>query len=96
MKPVSGVHSRIFNNVDAVSGRQKSDKSFSDRLKGMMEDVNQKQHHADISAEKVVKGELGIQEGMLSMHEADVSLRYFIKVREKVVQAYNEIRKMPV
>ncbi len=96
MKQVSGIHPRLLNTVNSVTGDRKNDTSFSDRLKGLMEDVNTKQHHADISAEKVIKGELGIHEGMLSMHEADVSFRYFVKVREKVIQAYNEIRKMPV
>ena len=96
MKPVSGIPTQLINAGKAVSGPQKTDKSFSDRLKGLMEDVNQKQHHADVSVEKVIKGELGIHEGMLSIHEADVSLKYFVKVREKVIGAYNEIRKMPV
>ncbi len=96
MKPVEGIQSGILNNSIGISGQKKIDTSFSDRLKGLMEDVNTKQHDADVSAEKVVKGELGIHEGMLSIHEADVSLRYFVKVREKVIQAYNEIRKMPV
>jgi flagellar hook-basal body complex protein FliE len=44
----------------------------------------------------VVKGELGIHEGMISISEADISLRYLVQVRAKVMAAYNEIIKMPI
>ncbi len=96
MKPISGINQNLLNAGSGITKQKNTDKSFSDRLKGLMEDVNAKQNHADVSAEKVVKGELGIHEGMLSIHEADVSFRYLVKVREKVLQAYNEIKKMPV
>lgn len=96
MKINADVNNRIsktFNNSEAPSNMKPD---FSDRLKSMLKDVNQKQHTADASIEKVVKGELGIHEGMMSVQEADVSLRYLVQVRAKVMQAYNEIMKMPV
>ncbi len=96
MKEISGVQQGLLNTTPQAQKPASTDRSFSDRLKGLMEDVNLKQHDADSATQKVIKGELGIHEGMLSLHEADVSLRYFVKVREKVIQAYNEIRKMPV
>lgn len=96
MSGIQGINSNLNNVVSTGAKPIRAGESFSDRFKALMEDVNTKQHTADESAEKVVKGEMGIHEGMLSVHEADISLKYFIKIREKVMQAYNEVRKMPV
>lgn len=96
MKGIEGINSSFASVSQTGTKPVRSGQSFSERLKGLMEDVNTKQHTADESAEKVVKGEMGIHEGMLSIHEADISLKYFVKVREKVMAAYNEVRKMPV
>lgn len=97
MNGISG----IGNNRMIIGGqpgitKENSGQSFADRLKDLLDDVNEKQHTADESSEKVIKGELGLHEGMLAVSEADMSFRYLVKVREKVMQAYNEIRKMPV
>lgn len=68
--------------------------SFEDRLKGAIKEVNDLHHTADNSIEKVIKGEMGIHEGMLAIQEADTSLRLLVQVRAKVMAAYNEIMHM--
>lgn len=93
---VKSLNNRI-SRIDQGSGPTiQPDRQFSDRLKDMIKDVNAKQHKADSDAEKVIKGELGIHEGMISISEADMSLRYLVQVRAKVMQAYNEIMKMQI
>lgn len=96
MSGIPGINNRLSNVVSAGTKPARPEQSFADRFKTLLEEVNTKQHSADDSTEKVIKGELGIHEGMLSINEADTSLKYLIKVREKVMQAYNEVRKMPV
>lgn len=96
MNPISGIRPELINSGNGITGKEAVSKDFTDRFKEMLGEVNEKQHEADTSTEKVIRGELGIHEGMLSIHEADVSLRYLIKVREKVMAAYDEIRKMSV
>ncbi len=96
MDRISGINNSLNNLVPKGSKPVSTGGNFADRLKTLLEDVNTKQQTADESTEKVIKGELGIHEGMLSIHEADISLKYLVKVREKVMQAYNEVRKMPV
>lgn len=88
--------SRIFRNQTGEESGTVDGPSFSDRLSSMLKDVNTKQHDADIAAEKVIKGEMGIHEGMISLSEADISLRYLTQVRSKVMTAYNEIIKMSI
>lgn len=96
MNTITGIGNKMVQTDYSGVKQGKSEHSFADRLKGLLDDVNVKQNEANESTEKVIKGELGIHEGMLSIHEADVSFRYLVKVREKVMQAYNEVRKMPV
>ncbi len=67
---------------------------FSDRLKAAVDDVNKLQHSADNATQEVIKGNLGIHEGMLAMQEADLSLRLFLQVKNKVMDAYREIMRI--
>jgi flagellar hook-basal body complex protein FliE len=82
--------------VKQKNGGEAVTPDFSERLKAMLTDVNQKQHTADDSIKKVINGEMDIHDGMISVTEADISLRYLIQVRAKVMQAYNEIIKMQI
>ena len=70
------------------------DDGFAGRLKKAVEEVNQQQHKADDAIEKVVNGELGVHEGMMTIGKADLSLRYMLQVRNKVMEAYREIMRM--
>lgn len=70
------------------------DKGFGQRVKEAIETVNRMQHDADSAAEQVVKGSLGIHEGMLAISKADISLRLLLQVRNKVLEAYREINRM--
>ena len=72
------------------------DQGFGSRLKAAIQEVNQNQHSADIAIEKVVKGELGIHEGMIAVSKADLSLKLLLRFRNKVMEAYKEISRMPV
>jgi flagellar hook-basal body complex protein FliE len=69
---------------------------FSETLKSAVAEVNQLQQTADGAAEKVVRGEIGIHEGMLAMGKADLSLRLMLQVRNKAMDAYREIMQMSV
>ncbi len=73
-----------------------NDREFMDRLKTAIKKVNESNQIADKSAEQVIKGDLGIHEGMLRIHEAEISLKLFLEVRRKVLDAYKEIIHMPV
>jgi flagellar hook-basal body complex protein FliE len=68
--------------------------SFEERLKGAIKEVNDLHHTSDQAIEKVIRGEMGIHEGMIAIQEADTSLRLLAQVRTKVMAAYNEIMHM--
>lgn len=67
---------------------------FAEKLENSILEINQRQLDADQAIEQVVTGELGIHEGMLKIQEADISMRLFLQIRRKVMDAYTEIMRM--
>ena len=67
---------------------------FAEKLEKSILEINQRQLNADQAIEQVVNGELGIHEGMLKIQEADISMRLFLQIRRKVMDAYTEIMRM--
>ncbi len=71
-----------------------TDKGFGEKLKQAVQEVNRLQQVADRSVEQVIKGNLGIHEGMIAIQEADISLRLLLQVKNKVMEAYRQLMAM--
>lgn len=68
---------------------------FGSELADNLKQVNQLQTEADKAIEDgAVNGATNIHETMLRIEEADVSLRLMTKIRNKAVDAYQEIMRM--
>jgi len=71
------------------------EKTFQETLKESLEKVNEIQQEADDAVKKLATGEGGnIHETMLAIEKADVSFRMMMQVRNKIVEAYQEIMRM--
>ena len=68
--------------------------SFSDRLKKAVLDVDTSQKVADMGAEQVVTGELGLHEGMMLQQQADLSMRLLVQARGKAMESIKEILRI--
>ena len=76
--------------------QQMGDK-FGEALKTSIAEVNQAQISADRAAEQIAAGETKDLHGaMIKLEEADISLRLMVQVRNKAVEAYQEIMRMQV
>ena len=70
---------------------------FAAALQGSIAEVNQAQVAADRAAEQMAVGETkNLHEAMIKLEEADISLRLMVQVRNKAVEAYQEIMRMSV
>lgn len=70
---------------------------FANALSGSIAEVNQAQIAADRAAEQMVAGETkNLHETMIKLEEADISLRLLVQVRNKAVEAYQEVMRMQV
>ena len=72
-------------------------KSFADTLKDAVGGVNELQKEADVKMQELATGKTNdIPTVMMSAEKADIALRLMTQVRNKMIDAYQEIMKMPV
>ncbi len=71
--------------------------SFGSFLKDAIKEVNTKQNESDIMTQKLVMGEnVELHDVMIAAQKASIALNATMEVRNKVVEAYQEIIRMPV
>ena len=92
---------RTFTDLSAQemkgAGGSSGGKSFAQTLSEAVNEVNQLQKTADVKMQKLATGESqNIADVMIATEKADIALRLMVQVRNKVINAYNEIMKMQV
>jgi flagellar hook-basal body complex protein FliE len=71
--------------------------SFMDHLRDAVKDVDAKQKSADTMAIELATGKSGnIHETMLAATQAELSFNLMVQLRNKALEAYTEIMRMPV
>lgn len=87
----------ILNNIDMNKSNSDSEESssFSKVIGEAISKVNESQISADNKVESLIKGEdVSMHDVMLSMEESQLSMQLLIEVRNKVVEAYQEINRI--
>ncbi len=80
-----------------INGTQPQSTSFIDTLGNAINEINRLQKNADDATTKLALGEpIDIHTVMLAAEEANLSLQLAIQVRNKLVEAYQEIMRMQV
>jgi flagellar hook-basal body complex protein FliE len=69
---------------------------FADALGEALHSVEKLQLDADRSAEAVAMGGGNLHETALALEKADVAMRVATKIRNKVVDAYQEVMRMSI
>jgi flagellar hook-basal body complex protein FliE len=70
--------------------------SFTETLGKAVGELDKLQGEADQQARLVADGAGNLHEVAISLEKADVAMRLAMKVRNKIVDAYNEIMRMGV
>ncbi|HQL89622.1 MAG TPA: flagellar hook-basal body complex protein FliE [Syntrophales bacterium] len=75
----------------------KTQGSFGDMLKQAVTEINRLQNNADQAITNVQLGRSGsIHEAMIALEKADLSFRAMMQVRNKILEAYQEVMRMQV
>lgn len=70
---------------------------FAQALKNSISGVNDAQINADHAAKQIAAGETkNLHEAMIRLEEADIALRMMVQVRNKAMEAYQEVMRMQV
>lgn len=91
-----GTNSILNNlNISNTTEEKTNGTSFSNVLSDAISKVNDSEVNANNKIESLIKGEdLEMHEVMLAMQESILSLQALIEVRNKTVEAYQEISKL--
>ncbi|MCR3920897.1 MAG: flagellar hook-basal body complex protein FliE [Firmicutes bacterium] len=73
-----------------------SPQGFSTVLLNALRDVNQLQLKADESTQKLVIGEGDIHQVMLDGEKAKLAVELTVQIRNKLVEAYQEVSRMQI
>ncbi|WP_077211517.1 flagellar hook-basal body complex protein FliE [Bacillus dakarensis] len=74
-----------------------SQKKFASVLKESIEKVNEAQIQSDKMTEKLARGEnVDLHSVMIASQKASISLQATMEIRNKVVEAYQEVMRMQV
>jgi flagellar hook-basal body complex protein FliE len=73
-----------------------AEKGFGGVMSEALAKVDSLQTEADAEATKAARGDGNLHELSLSLEKADVAMRVAVKVRNKLVDAYNEVMRMSV
>ena len=69
---------------------------FKSELGQAIGEIDKLQTAADVQADAIAHGAGNIHEMALAMEKADVSMRLAMRVRNKLVETYNDIMKMGI
>ncbi|MGL5328090.1 MAG: flagellar hook-basal body complex protein FliE [Peptostreptococcaceae bacterium] len=88
---VENVSQKVSKNNDNVNAGN----DFSKVIGDMVNKVDDSQINADNKIQGLIKGEdVSMHEVMLSMQESQLSMQLLIEMRNKLVEAYQEINRV--
>lgn len=70
--------------------------SFADAVLDAVSGAAQAQNDADSEVQKLARGEGNLHEAALTLEKADISMRLMTKMRNKIIEAYQEVMRTPV
>lgn len=89
----SGQESKSISSLSESSG----DVSFADTLKNAINQVNEIQQVSNKKMQDLSIGKTdNVADVMITAEKADIAMRVMVQVRNKVIDAYNEIMRMQV
>ena len=88
----------IGKPVGPDAAESSSKVSFSDALKGALQNVSNAQNQADDMGKKFAAGDdsVSLSDTMIAMQKASISFQATVQVRNKLVSAYHDIMNMQV
>lgn len=95
IKPIKGLNE--ITGIDKKSIEKKSDNSFKDIFSNALDNYKEAENKVDEDIYKLSTGESDdLHNLMINTQQAEISLDLVIQLRNKALEAYNEIMRMGV
>ena len=94
---IEGLGNLVTNSIQPQKAKQTGGENFSSTLTDLIKDVNQDQITSNNMIEKFVSGD-GVQlhEVMIAGEKAKTSLELLLEIRNKTVDMFKELTRMPI
>ena len=100
MNPISGISTHavpVFPEFPATMPSAGQQPSFKDFMLEAIDHVNSMQQDADHAVEQLMTGgEVDAAEVLTAVQKADMSFRMMLQIRNKLVQAYQEVKEIRI
>ena len=99
MKPVVIAPREIVMppSTGGAAPSMRGDVKFSDMLKQTLGEVNQLQHQAGQSIQRLATGEVhDVHQVMIAAEEASIAFELMMEIRNKLMEAYQEVMRTQV
>jgi flagellar hook-basal body complex protein FliE len=94
---IPGATGSIGSSGSSVSsGASGAGGDFSNTLKDLLGKVDESSTAANDAVSKMIDGTGDVHEAMIALQHADVMLQMTVQIRNKLVQAYQDVMRMPV
>ena len=88
--------SPAFSILGGTKGAETGGQSFSAVLKDALTNVMETGRKSDTQAVAMAAGKANVMDVVTAVAETDVAVSTLVSVRDRVIQAYEDIMKMPI
>ena len=87
---------RMLNDASAVKPTDTGGLSFGDVLKDALGSVMEAGRKSDVQTVAMASGKANVMDVVTAVAETDVAVSTLVSVRDKMIQAYEDIMKMTI
>lgn len=92
-----GVRELKTSLMESPKAIQEQKEGFLEALNKAVDDVNSLQKTADVKMQELATGKTNnIPDVMMAVEKADIAMKLMVSVRNKMIEAYQEVMKMQV
>jgi flagellar hook-basal body complex protein FliE len=98
----AGAYANMARLADPAAGAAKSGgegaggQSFGDMLKSALNSVAESGHKTDAQSQAMLAGKADMIDVVTAVSETEVAVQTMVAVRDKVIEAYQNIMSMPI
>jgi flagellar hook-basal body complex protein FliE len=88
----TGLPKPVTGDASAMSGGA----GFAEALGKVVQAVETTESQANTAVSGMLSGGTDVHDAMIALQRADLTLQFSVQIRNKLVNAYNEIMRMPI
>jgi flagellar hook-basal body complex protein FliE len=95
-KVITGVGTATTGAATPATGSEHSGEGFGASLERLVGTMEESHNNANAAVNGMLGGQLDVHDAMIALQRADLTLQFGVQVRNKLMNAYQEIMRMPV